>query len=128
MSLADRIKKIRMENNMKQSAFGEIFGVKEATVTSWETSSRKPSESVILAMCHRFNINEKWLRTGEGDQYRKLTKDQIITDFAADLIREDESFKTRLIAALAKLDETEWKVLEKVLENMEMNFAKKKED
>ena len=128
MSLADRIKKIRMENNMKQSAFGEIFGVKEATVTSWETSSRKPSESVILAMCHRFNINEKWLRTGEGDQYKKLTKDQIITDFAADLIREDESFKTRLIAALAKLDETEWKVLEKVLENMTISSTEKKED
>src|SRR5699024_3126734 len=59
-------------------------------------------------------INEDWLRTGDGYPFKKLTRNQVITDFAADLIKEDDSFKSRLIEALAKLSDDEWEVLEKL--------------
>ena len=44
-----------------------------------------------------------------------LSRDDQITDFVADVLKdEDDSFKRRFVAALSKLTESEWEVLEKI--------------
>ena len=42
------------------------------------------------------------------------TRNQTITDFLGDLIIDDNTFKKRLIEALAELDERDWESLEKL--------------
>ena len=73
-----------------------------------------PSASVINNICKTFDVNETWLRTGEGEMLVQRTRNQIITDFLGDLIIEDATFKKRLIEALAELDERDWEALEKL--------------
>ena len=97
----------------------DIFGVKAGTVTSWETGIREPSDAIIKSICREFDVNEEWLRTGEGEMFIPLTRNQVITDFAADLIREEDGdCKKRLIEALAKLDEKEWEFLEELAKKL----------
>lgn len=65
--MKNRIKQIRKEKGLTQVEFGEKIGVKGNTVTNYETGLRKPTDAVILSICREFNINEEWLRTGEGE-------------------------------------------------------------
>lgn len=109
-----RIKEIRDSLNLTQEEFGKRIGSARNTIANYENGNRNPSNSVLMSICREFNVNEAWLRTGEGEMFNSLTRNQIITDFAGDLIKEDGTFRKRLIEALAKMDESGWIALEKL--------------
>lgn len=114
MEMKDRIKKIRKELDLTQQGFAEKIGTTANVLTNYETGRRNPSASVINNICKTFDVNETWLRTGEGEMLVQRTRNQVITDFLGDLIIEDATFKKRLIEALAELDERDWESLEKL--------------
>ncbi|MBE6943838.1 MAG: helix-turn-helix transcriptional regulator [Ruminococcaceae bacterium] len=117
--MKERIKQIRNHEGCTQSAFGEKLGVKGNTVTGWETGIRTPSDAIIKSICRIFNINEDWLRTGEGEMQTPISRDAAIAAFMNDVMKgEDANFRKRLIAALSKLDVSEWELLEKVARNL----------
>lgn len=119
MCLADRIKEVRKRAGERQSQFAENLGVKEATVTSWETGARNPSEAVMINICNKYNVNEEWLRTGDGEMSVPITRDEEIEIFIGKMLRDEpDSFKKRLISVLAKLSESEWEVLEEKLKEI----------
>ena len=76
MTLGERMKEIRRNAGIKQAEFGALFGVKEGTVTSWETGLRNPSNAILFAICEKFSVNRKWLKTGEGEMLRQLSEDE----------------------------------------------------
>ena len=67
--MKDRIKQVRKSENLTQTLFGEKIGVKGNTITNYETGLRTPTDAVIKSICREFNVNEKWLRTGNGDMF-----------------------------------------------------------
>ncbi len=81
--MKNRIKKIRKEKGLTQVEFGEKIGVKGNTVTNYETGLRNPTDAVVLSICREFNVNEKWLRTGEGEML--LEEDVEFGDICADI-------------------------------------------
>ena len=109
----------------KKVDVGETIGVKGNTVTNYETGLRIPTDAVIKSICREFSVNEDWLRTGEGEMFVTKTRKQEITDFLGDMINEPESFKSRFIEAMAKLDEKDWEEIEHVISKMvEINEKK----
>ena len=118
----ERIKLLRTEQlHMTQTEFGEALGVKRDVINNIENNRLKnpeKQEPIYRLMCEKFNVSEEWLRTGEGEMFVPLTKNQLITEFAADLVMEDDTFKKRLFEALAELDESEWQVLEKIADSL----------
>lgn len=113
--MKDRIKEVRRALRLTQAEFGEKVGVKGNTIGNYEIGLRSPSEAVIFSICREFDVNEDWLRTGQGEMFRQLSRSEIISDFMVDLLKEeDDSFRRRLIEALADLDINEWKSLEKI--------------
>nr|DAZ64336.1 MAG TPA: Repressor protein CI [Caudoviricetes sp.] len=82
MILKERIREIRKTLKLTQVEFGEKIGVKGNTVTNYETGLRNPTDAVLLSICREFNVNEGWLRTGEGEMF------QIPDDEDAALISE----------------------------------------
>lgn len=111
-----RFRELREMLGKTQSEWADIMGLSRSGITAIESGQRNVTEKHIKLLAIEpidgKYINEDWLRTGIGEPLKKLTRNQIITDFAANLIMEEGSFKTRLIEALAKLDEDEWMVLE----------------
>lgn len=78
------------------------------------------SERTVSDICREFDINETWLKTGEGNMFIELTKEEEIATFIGEVLRdEDDSFKKRLISGLAALDETGWEVLENFLNSIQ---------
>ncbi len=68
-TIGQRIKYLRKELKLTQEEFGEQIGIKGNTVTGYERGTRKPSDSIINYICLVFNVNQTWLRTGEGETF-----------------------------------------------------------
>ena len=121
LNIGERIEILRKDLSMSRRVFGEKLGVSESVIVNIEYDRLKrpdQKESLYKLICKEFNVNEEWLRTGNGEMFVPLTRNQLITDFTSNLIKEDETFKKRLVEALAKLDESDWKVLEKLAESL----------
>lgn len=121
LNIGERIEILRKDLSMSRRVFGERLGVSESVIVNIEYDRLKrpdQKETLYKLICKEFNVNEEWLRTGEGEMFLPLTKNQLITEFAADLVMEDNTFKKRLFEALAKLNESEWEVLEKLADSL----------
>lgn len=116
----ERLKKLRKSLDLTQQKFAERLGVKRNTVGQWECGINALTEQVIISICREFDVNETWLKTGEGNMFIELTKEEEIASFIGGILRdEDDSFKKRLISGLAALDETGWEVLENFLNSIQ---------
>lgn len=117
--MQNRIKALRKELNLTQEKFGERLGMKKNSISQIENGINALTEQLLVSICREFNVNEEWLRTGEGGMFVTLNRTQQIAKLTTDLFKgEKDSFKERLLLALAKLDENEWKVLEKIAEDL----------
>ena len=119
----------RIENLIKQlgitkTKFAEKLSVSQPYISKIIISGYVPSDRLIEDICEKFNANEKWLRTGEGEMFIRKTRSETIADFMVDMLNEEEpSYKRRLIEALAELSTDEWKLLE----NITLQLAEKKD-
>lgn len=112
--MPERIRDLRKAIGLTQQDFADRLGVKRNTVALYETGKSGISDGIIKSICREFGVSEQWLRTGEGEMFVPRTKNQVITDFMADLVMEDDSFKKRIIEALAQLDAKDWEELERI--------------
>ena len=114
--MCERIKILRKTLKLTQQAFAESLGVSRDTIANVEGGRIEIKDIFILSICREFNVNETWLRTGEGEMFIELSRDEQIAEFVGrTLSTESESFKKRFIAMLAKLDESDWETLEKIV-------------
>lgn len=108
----ERIRELRKILDLNQTEFGTRIGIKQGSIAAYESGARTPMDTVILSICREFNVNETWLRTGEGEMFKPLSRSETIAKFAGELMKdEDDSFRRQLVEALAQLDEKEWEVL-----------------
>lgn len=113
--MKDRIKELRKNKKLTQAEFGERIGVKGNTITTYENGSRVPSEAVIKSICRVFNVNENWLRTGRGDPYIQLSRDEELAQFFGEVMKgEDPDFRRRLLSVMSRLTTDEWALLEQM--------------
>ena len=119
-NINERIKQIRKESGLTQSQFAEQIGLRQNSIALLESGKRMPSDQTILSICREFRVQQEWLRTGEGEMFRKQTpKSQRIMDFAASIARnDDEEFRKRFVAMLADLDPKDWALLERMAEKI----------
>lgn len=114
--MKDRIKKIRKELDLTQQKFADRLGVQRNTIAMYEMGRTLPSDAIMRSICREFNINEDWLRTGQGEMFIKQTRDEQIASFVGSIQSSgDDSFKKRFISMLSALDESDWEVLEKMV-------------
>lgn len=69
MTIGNRVKEIRTSMSLNQSDFASRLGVISATISRIEKGNRNITEQMLLSICREFNINEHWLRTGEGEMF-----------------------------------------------------------
>ena len=114
----ERVKELRKYLGLTQDKFGEKLGIKKSAVSKIEKSENGVTDQMFKSICREFNVNEEWLRDGVGEMFVKRDKLQIISEFADDMIKEPESFKTRLFESLAKLDEKDWIAIGQIFDKL----------
>ena len=84
-----RIRELRDVLNISQESFGNSIGLSKSGISNIENGTRNVTEKHILLINTAFNVNEKWLRTGEGEMF--IEKDSTIistlsTDYDLDSV------------------------------------------
>lgn len=122
--MKDRIIEIRNRvgqngKKMTQDEFASRLNLSRSFINQIEVGAKNPSDRTILDICREFNVNEEWLRTGEGEMFIPKTREDAIADLTLELLKDEpDSFRNRVVSALAKMSVEEWKVLEKMFDDI----------
>lgn len=114
-----RVKEVRKALNLTMEEFGKSLGVTKAAISNIENGTRGLTDQMFLSICRVYNVNEEWLRSGAGEMFVPMTRDEQIEEFFGDVLRDEEDdFRRRLISVLAKLTPDEWSLLEEKLKEI----------
>lgn len=69
-----RIKKIRQSLNLLQKDFAKQIGLKQSSFCDIENGKAPITERTIISICSKFNVNEDWLKNGQGNMFNSLDK------------------------------------------------------
>ena len=109
----ERIKELRKELNLTREKFGERLGIQKATLSKIENGTVSITERNIAAICREFNVNENWLRTGEGDIHIQISEEDELMQWAGKVLSKQSSdFQYRFVKMLMGLTEEQWQVFE----------------
>ena len=115
----ERIKAIRTAVHANQTDFAKALSVSRSAICKMESGENSPSEQTIKLICQEYNVNEEWLRNGTGEMFVELSRDDQIAAFVGNLLKDEEdSFKRRLISALAGYDDG-WDFLDQFLDSVQ---------
>ena len=111
----ERVKQLRKTLDLTMEKFGEKIGVKKSAISLIESGKNSLTEQMIKSICREFDVDEEWLRNSTGSMFIERTRDEEIANFIGTIQSvDDDSFMKKFISMLAKLDESEWKLLEKM--------------
>ena len=114
-TLNERVKQLRKTLDLTMEKFGDRLGVKKNSISQIESGKNSLTEQMIKSICREFDVDEEWLRNGTGSMFIERTRDEEIAKFIGTIQSvDDDSFMKKFISMLAKLDESEWKLLEKM--------------
>lgn len=118
ISFGLRIRELRKTLEMTQNDFAVRIGLTQNTITKYETGLRSPSNQIVISICREFNVNEDWLRTGNGDMFNPMSEDEELDNYIGHISGGEDKFKKNLLKALCKLTDEEWNVLKKIIAEM----------
>ena len=124
----ERIRLLRKELGLNQSDFGNKIGVKQGTVAGYESVERTPLDAVVSSICREFDVNEEWLRTGEGEMFEQMTEQQKLLKYTGMLLKDKDSAIVNAIQSFIvtyeQLDDTSKATLEKIAQQFIDNLKK----
>lgn len=113
--MKERIKKLRKALGLTQQEFADRIGISRGNIATYETREGSPGSSVVNLICREFNVSETWLRTGEGEMYVQRSRDDELSAFVDELMKEQpQDFRRRLVTALSRLKPEQWDALESI--------------
>lgn len=115
----ERIRELREFLGKSQEDFAQSLELSRNYISLVENGQRNMSSHTIKVLCTLYDVNENWLRTGEGMMFVEKTEDEEISEMLADIqLSGSSSFKHRLAVALARLDDNGWKWLEEFVNSI----------
>ncbi|EHI98007.1 helix-turn-helix domain protein [Clostridium sp. DL-VIII] len=106
MEVYERLKDLR-KNVLKlnQEEFSKNIGLSRSNIANIEVGRINLTDRVISDICKEFNVNENWLRTGDGDMFNASFK-------------SDDSFIKNVFTVLEQLSNEEWALLKKIVDKL----------
>lgn len=124
--MKDRLKMLRKDLGLTQEKFAERLKMKRNTIATYEIGRNEPIDAVISLICKEFNVNDKWLRTGEGEMYNE-TKDDV-AEAVSDLLEKDNPLNKLIInilSAYRQMDDVSQKALDNLIQELFNNMKKR---
>ena len=103
MEMKDRISFLITKLKITKTEFANKIKVSQGFVSQLCSGAANPSERTIELICREFGCNEVWLRTGEGEPFREMTKEEEIMRFAVQTVKGSDEFRKALVSMLEKL-------------------------
>lgn len=124
--ISSRISTVIKSSGLTKTAFSKKIGLSQPFVSQLASGDASPSDRTIVDICREFGVSEHWLRTGEGEMFVRLSREEEITKFLMTVIRDpDSEFQRQLLATMAKLEPAQWKLMEQMLDDLIAQRKKK---
>ena len=104
ISIKENLFTVRKIFKLSQEDFGKRIGLSKASVSAIEKGNRDVTDRTIRLICIEFNIDENWLRTGEGDMFVALPTEEL--DMLAERYNLSSSAK-KIVQLFVELEENE---------------------
>ena len=111
----ERIKQLRKKLGLTLEKFGEQVGVGKTAVSKIERGENGVTEQMFKTICHEFNVREEWLRTGEGEMFVQMNRDERVADIVKKALASDDEFVINTFTALGQLTPAEWELVKKFI-------------
>ena len=119
-----RINKIVEESGLTKADFGKRLNLSQGMISRICSGSANPSDRTIADICREFGCDEIWLRTGEGEPFRQLSREEDIMRFAVQTVKGSDSFRKAFVAMMAKLEPEDWQNLARIYEKLAAEYKK----
>lgn len=118
LTLGERIKKVRKALDLTQQEFCDRIGLKRNSISLVESDKRNPSKQLFLAICREFNVNEQWLRTGEGEMFLTLDEDSEFDQISTQIQLSEDDFIKGLIRSYWQLPDDKKAVIRELIDGI----------
>ena len=127
--MRERMLARRKALGMTQQAFADALHISRSNIATYETREGCLSDPVITLISRTFNVNETWLRTGEGQMFNEVTRDERIAEFVGEALNgKSDSIKRRMISVLSRMNDDDWSAMGHFAELLLEERGDKKED
>ena len=132
MTQGERVRKVRKAKEMTMEKFGEQLGVTRTAISNIEKGYRGLTEQMLKSICREFNVNEEWLRTGEGEMPRKFSEEEEIADLVGELLEDGKTnpfygIILEIVRTYNELSPASQEALRLASQKLVENLSKKKE-
>ena len=114
----ERIKALRKRLGLTQQAFADRLKIARGNIGAYEVGKNAPSDAVISLICKEFNVNEIWLRTGEGgddNMFTKVNEEDRFSINLGKLSRTENQMARNMLNAIAEADQEKLKHIEEFM-------------
>ena len=104
-----RLKELRVVHlnrdfpKLTQKRFGEILGVSRQVIANRELDIATPNEEFINHVCQIFDVNKKWLVSGEGSVFDDLSDVALLNEMFAKLDHPHQKLVLKHMKELLKI-------------------------
>ena len=84
------MKRLRKALDITQQEFADKIGIKRNSYANYETGRNIPIDAIIVSICREFNVNETWLRTGEGKMFIEIPEEDMFSRAAASCVKDND--------------------------------------
>lgn len=103
MTQAERVRMLRKELSLTQSDFGKKVGVGKTAISKIEKSENSLTDRMFNSICREFNVNEDWLRSGEGDMF--LPFEDEVAEMVSQLLEASNPFYDMILDMMVSFNE-----------------------
>lgn len=98
-----RIAAVIKASGLTKTAFAEKLKVSQQHISRLAKNGI-PSDRTIWDICREFNVNEIWLRTGEGEMFMDLDSDDEISAYVGKVLNDEKAvYQRKLLLFFSRL-------------------------
>ena len=102
--MKNRLKELRTVLGLNQEEFASALKIGRSTIANYEAGTRAPVASVISLIIQKWNVNEEWLRTGEGPMFVDVSRADELARLIEDTMSDESGeIKRRIATAVLRL-------------------------
>ena len=120
----ERIKQLRKQLKINQSEFGSRIGISRDTIANIEGNRIEIKDIYVLSICKEFNVNEDWLRTGEGEMFNQSDEDEELASIVGRVLAGEDEFRKALYRQIGTCDQKYIDMLKEFVENIYKDMNK----
>lgn len=120
--MKNRIKELRKNHlHLNQEEFGNTIGISRSNIANIESGRVNITERNIKDICSTYNINETWLRTGEGEMFVELPPEDEYFKAATELSMQNDKIAMQAVIEYWKLDDQSKELFRNFLKSIVKN-------